>query len=636
VSESLTWQRTRRGVLSSLVPILAVCLAAAPASSAGAGLQISEGSGATFPARSLVLSIPGDSLQPSQVHVSENRRAVGNVVVRRVAHAGAGDFGIVLAIDISPSMQGKALDEAMAAARSLAAQRSGQQQLGVLVFDQTATVLLPLTADAHAITAALARTPTVGGGTHIYDALSAALQQLATSRDAAGAVILLSDGADRGSTASEQGVAAAARASHISLYTVGVRDKTFDATSLRMLARDGGGQFVQASASQLRKVFTSLEAGLTSRYVVRYRSGAPLGHRVEVSVSVDGVPQVGTLAYDTPAPAPVAAAKHPAHKSFWVSSLALVVFACSAAIVLGFGFFVFLVPLLRRARLQQRVGEFTVPGAPEVPEIVDAPSSSPLPALERLLARTQWWEQFKTDVEIARISAMPVQLIAFTMFGMAAGGLFLGLLLGTPWFSILILPLGPLLLREVVRHRLHKQRGLFADQLPAHLQELASAMRAGHSLVSAITSMAREAPEPAHSEWGRVVADEQLGVPLDEAMGPLAQRMDSDDIGQVALVAALHQRTGGNMAEVLELVADSVRERGELRRELHALTAQARLSRYVVTALPPVVLAAVAVLNPGYIDPLFHTTAGVVLIFIASGLLVGASLVMRAITNIKV
>jgi tight adherence protein B len=112
--------------------------------------------------------------------------------------------------------------------------------------------------------------------------------------------------------------------------------------------------------------------------------------------------------------------------------------------------------------------------------------------------------------------------------------------------------------------------------------------------------------------------------------------MDTADIGQVALVAALHQRTGGNMAEVLERVAESVRERAELQRELSALTAQARLSRYVVTALPPVVAGAVALLNPDYIRPLFHTTTGVTLVFVAAGLVIGASLIMRGITEIKV
>jgi len=83
-------------------------------------------------------------------------------------------------------------------------------------------------------------------------------------------------------------------------------------------------------------------------------------------------------------------------------------------------------------------------------------------------------------------------------------------------------------------------------------------------------------------------------------------------------------------------VAESVRERAELRRELHALTAQARISRYIVTLLPLAVSGAIFLLNPEYLDPLFHTTTGVTLLFIAAVLLVGASLAMRRITEVKV
>jgi tight adherence protein B len=111
--------------------------------------------------------------------------------------------------------------------------------------------------------------------------------------------------------------------------------------------------------------------------------------------------------------------------------------------------------------------------------------------------------------------------------------------------------------------------------------------------------------------------------------------MQSEDIGQVALVAALHTRTGGNMAEVLERVADSVRERGELRRELRSLTAQARLSRYVVTSLPFAVGGFITIINPGYEKPLFETAVGIAVLCFAILLVTAGSLWMRAITNIE-
>ena len=89
------------------------------------------------------------------------------------------------------------------------------------------------------------------------------------------------------------------------------------------------------------------------------------------------------------------------------------------------------------------------------------------------------------------------------------------------------------------------------------------------------------------------------------------------------------------MAEILDRLADAVRERAELRRELRALTAQARLSRWVVTALPPLILLVVAVANKSYLKPLFNTTGGAVLMVVATAMVITGSLVMRAIADIE-
>jgi tight adherence protein B len=202
--------------------------------------------------------------------------------------------------------------------------------------------------------------------------------------------------------------------------------------------------------------------------------------------------------------------------------------------------------------------------------------------------------------------------------------------------SLIALPVGPLILRAVVGQRLRRQRELFGEQLAGHIDELASAMRAGHGLAAALAVVAQSATEPSHREWTRVVTDERLGKPLEEAMHSMAERMNSHEIEQVALVASLHSRTGGNMAEVLERVAEGVRERAELRRELKALTAQARLSRWVVTLLPPALIAIFTLLDRAYMRPLFTTSGGIVMLGICAALLVIGSLIMRRLTEIKV
>jgi tight adherence protein B len=635
--------RARWRAGATLAGALAAGALAVPAAVTAAPIRLSEGGGASFPARALVLSVPNTaSVLPSQVHVAENGKPVSGAIVRPIADAGAGDFGVVLAIDISPSMRGAPLERAMAAARALAAQRTGKQELAIVAFDRHANVVLPLTDDQHAISTALAHSPHVGSGAYIYNALTVAVQQLADAKIAAGGVILLSDGASEGAKpqpgnrVTATAIGEAASAAHAQIYTVGLRDSSYTPQRMSLLARVGGGAFIESSSSQLAGVFRRIESGLTSRFVVHYRSLAPAGQRVDVSVKVDGFPQEATLAYSTPpAPATAPAGHRAEPKSFWLTTLALVLFSSIAALLIGLAVFVFLLPRLRRGGLRRRVGEFTASIVPESP-VVEGGTPRSLLALERLLERTRWWEDFKANVEIAGIGHTAIELVASCAVGTIAVAVVAGFALGTAVLSILVLGLGPVLLVSIVKRKLRKQRALFAEQLPSHLQEIASTMRAGHSLVAGISSMAESATEPSRSEWARVIADEQLGMPLEEAMRPLAKRMDSEDVGQVALVAALHTRTGGNMAEVLERVADSVRERAELRREMHALTAQARLSRYVVTSLPVAVAGAIALINPSYIRPLFHTTTGIVLVLIAGGLLAVASVVMRSITDIKV
>ena len=129
-------------------------------------------------------------------------------------------------------------------------------------------------------------------------------------------------------------------------------------------------------------------------------------------------------------------------------------------------------------------------------------------------------------------------------------------------------------------------RDAFADQLPDNLEVLASALRAGHSLVGAMSVVVEEAPEPSKEEFRRIVTDEQLGIPLDETLEVTARRMDSRDMEQVAVVALLQRDAGGNMAEVLDRVIENIRARQEVLRLVRTLTAQGRLSRWILSLLP--------------------------------------------------
>jgi tight adherence protein B len=245
-----------------------------------------------------------------------------------------------------------------------------------------------------------------------------------------------------------------------------------------------------------------------------------------------------------------------------------------------------------------------------------------------------WWERLEEMFEIARIRIKPSTLILYTVVGTVVAWVLVYFIAGVWWALLtLVIPLG---VREWVIRTLAYRRNRFAEQLPDALQVISSALRAGHSFAGALAVVVESASEPMKSEMQRVVADEQRGVQLQDSLHVVAERMDSRDVEQIALVAELQRETGGNSAEVVDRVAETVRERFELRRLIQTLTVQGRMSRWIVTALPVVVVLLLQIINPHYLHPLVSSLAGKIVLGFAVAMCVAGSLVIRKIVDIKV
>jgi tight adherence protein B len=311
----------------------------------------------------------------------------------------------------------------------------------------------------------------------------------------------------------------------------------------------------------------------------------------------------------------------------------MIVFSILVVGLAAFCVFVLLAP--RQRSLRKRLAEFVSLAEPvERKSVGSALSSSVVDTTQKSLQGRKWWARFREEVEIAEIEMNPVHILFWTalvtvalMWVFAVFFTFAAALLGL---------FVPVAVWGLIRRAAERKRAAFGDQLPDNLAVLASALRAGHSLVGALSVVVEDAPEPARSEFRRVVADEQLGRPLDDALEVVAHRMKNTDLRQVALVASLQRETGGSTSEVLDRVVETVRERQELRRLVKTLTAAGRMSRWVVTFLPVGLIAAIAFLNPGYLKPLFTHTSGRILFVLAALLVIGGSMVIKRIVDIKV
>jgi tight adherence protein B len=624
--------------LATCVLALAGLGALAPSALAdGGGLHLTAVGEPRFPDRSFVLSLPADrSAAPDRVTVTENGRRVRDASVSPASAAGA-EFGVVLVIDASNSMAGEPIADAMEAARAFAARRGKAQPLGVVTFNSDTAMQLPLTTDAGEIDAALAGPPPLRRQTHVYDGVDAAVAMLSDGGATTGSVVVLSDGSDTGSSVSLQAAAARARAAGVRVFSVGLRSAAFEPEPLQELAEGARGRYSEAStAGELTGIYDALGAALAREHLVQYRSLAEPSRRVRVRVAVEGV-GVATATYSSPDVSTVTSPPYD-RNDFWGSPFALVLvsLACGTFVALAL-FTAFSRP--GRRRLRERMAQFVSP-AP-TPEPAEARQRGLIRghagrAIDSGLERMRWWPAFKQELDIAGIKLDPIQFAVATA---AVTVLFAWILMTASGSVLVAVPavVGvPLAARTIVRQRAEMQRRLFADQLADNLQVIASAQRAGHSFIGALTVSVDHAPEPTKTEFERALADERLGLPIEDGLGVVAGRMDSRDLEQVILVAKLQRETGGNTAEVLDRVADTVRERGELRRLISSLTAQGRMSRWIVTALPLVLLLLVSVINPEYMEPLFQTGGGKVALVVAGLLLFVGSLAIKRIVTIKV
>lgn len=627
---------TRRALLAATVAaasLLFVSLAGATVSSGG--LRVTELKGPVFPARTLVISLPDSRvLNTSDVQVTENGAPVTDVRLLPASKARKLRFGVVLALDTSASMHGGPLVAARKAARSFADQRNPNEQLGLIEFNGKTTTTLPLTTSESKIDAALAAPPHVARGTHIFDAVERAEAMLRDGHISSGSIIVLSDGADTGSRASLDEVAADALAKNARIYTVGLNDSSYEPQTLKALAAAGHGEYVQAKAKALVPLFERLGRVLSNEYLVRYTSPAVPGKRVYVNVSV---PTVGAAATLYRAPRLSRGSEGQSGNSsdssiatrIFVSPLTMIVLSLLIATTIA----VLIIGLLqpRRSRLPARIAEFvSIPELQRDRGTTAAPVAVGDPAVQK-----DAWTRLRETLEIARISVAPEGLIIGTLVATVLVFLFIFAVTGSGWWALFALGV-PFIAREWVLRALKGQQSRFAEQLPDALQVIASALRSGHSFAGSLAVVVESAADPMRSEMQRVVADEQLGMPIQRSLAVVSDRMGSTDIDQLALVAELQRQAGGDMAEVVERVAETVRERFDLKRLVQTLTTQGRMSRWIVSALPIVILLVLKFENGDYFHPLTSSTAGKVVIGFAAVWAVLGSLIIKRIVEIEV
>ena len=622
---------TRARALGALALVAAVALAAPPAASADEVLTVVSTDAGVYPDVRMVVAVPGQMGDLAQAAATATVSEAGKSRAGRVEALPAEELEVALVIDTSGSMVGAPLAAAKTAAQAFITQLPASVPVSVIGFGATPAVVSPRSTNRPSQLAAI-RALNASGQTALYDALRTALAQL--QQPGAGArqmAVLLTDGGDTASAATLEATADAMARAKVPLFAVELKSNESNPLALARLTSASGGRVVPAAdPTALAGAFDDVAAQLVRQYAVTYRSEAYGAIDVDVTVEARGLRASTRVSLQLPAappaaPAPTATtppaagAGDPATIGDW-------------ALLLGgglVGLALLLVSLVYALNRTPRAR-----GVAAARRGID---------LDRMTDRAEWVSDtilrrrggiaaVSNILELAGLDIRPGELLG----GIAAGSILLfttGWFLFAPLVGLVLAILVPVGARVVVHILAEQRRKKFSTQLPETLQILAGSLRAGHGLAQGIEAVAREAESPTADEFRRLTIETRLGRDFADALRSLADRVGSEDFRWVVQAIEIQREVGGDLASILDTVATTVRDRTKVRLQVSALSAEGRLSAWVLMVLPFGLGAMMSVTNPEYIKPLLATGTGYKLLAVAAALLAVGGLWLRKIVK---
>src|SRR5438477_5211442 len=201
-----------------------------------------------------------------------------------------------------------------------------------------------------------------------------------------------------------------------------------------------------------------------------------------------------------------------------------------------------------------------------------------------------------------------------------------------PVLALAGIPAGYFVPGFFLKFRQRRRLKAFNNQLGDTIVLLSNALKAGYSFAQAMATIAKSSSPPMADEFSRAVREMNLGVSVDDALQHLVKRNVSEDFDLMVTAVQIHRVVGGNLAEILDTIAHTIRERVRIKGEIRSLTAQARASGWIITALPIALAGMLTVISPDYFNPMFHQTLGIVMLAIGGfSMAVGFALIQKIV-----
>jgi tight adherence protein B len=576
----------------------------------------------------------GPDVDPAAVQVAVEGRAVDSTV--KAVAAGDIERSTMLVLDASNSMQrGGKFDAAQAAVEAYLSAAPEDVRIGLVAFAGKVTTTVDPTTDHAAVEAALDGI-SLKRGTSVYDGIAAGMTALGS--DGSRSILVLSDGADTGSNMTLDVLSREAADAGVVIDVVSLAEED-RAAELAALADATEGAVIPADPTALATVFGQQADALSQQLLITFDPPADVTSDATVDVSVTSQGQTFNDSALMTLP------DNGTQLNVVESGEALisrpVMLAGALALALGLGGI--LVTILVGAtdgrssterRLDSYFGDDGKSGGHRGAAAKTDLKGSAVAVADKVVSADLETRisQRLTGAGSALTAAEWLLLHA----GIAVGSAVVGFVLGGGGLAVLGLVLGAVLPWMYLKFRHKRRLNKFNANLAQSLGLIAGGLQAGLSLPQAVDTVVREGNEPIAGEFKRALVEQRLGIEITEALEGVGERMESQDFAWVVMAIRIQREVGGNLAEILHTVSDTLREREYLRRQVKALSAEGRMSAWLLGALPVGMFGYMMMANRDYVEPLYTTPLGWGFLAAAAFLLGLGSFMMAKMVKVEV
>ena len=590
---------------------------------------------------------------PALLEITANGELVTDLEVTPLADSTL-PVGVVLALDASGSMAGDPIEAAKAAAKDFVTQARPEDRIALITFADEVLVLSGFTNNTEVLNG-LIDSIEAAGETAFNDAVIKGIELYDTSSasNLLPNMIVLTDGDDTVSVATLDVAVDAVSSSAVRVFGVALESPDFNPDPVQQIAEAGNGLFLSTpDPEELSTLYEDISREISNTLVARFTSPISIPGDVEFAVVYEGLTATTSFAVSgfattttagpttTTTLSPITTIVVQSTSPLDTQTLILI-----SAAGLGLTLFLFLVILFGRdeeddpGRFSKRLQAYGRKGNP-AEEKMSFIERIPLlnrftEAAEEEVKRRGMLSGVNSALEQANIPMSSGEAV-LALFGLAAvGGVFALVFNGPIWGAIAF---GGLLLLFVflISFAGKREKKNFEKQLPDTLTLMSTSLRAGYSLLQAVEAVSAEAQNPTAREFGRAIAESRLGRSVTDALDGIVERTQSKDFEWATMAIDIQREVGGNLAEVLQTVSDTMRARSRLKGEIQALTAEGRISAIVLGSLPFGLFAFLWFSNPDYLLPLLESQTGLLAIGVGLLLMSAGIWWLRKIVDIEV